>query len=552
MSAYGQFNKETEGEREEHLHFQEVVRAFDEYELSACWELARRARCFATISPEDAARLPGGAEGFLAKLAHLRVAARTNQGLFDRTTAEHARDDKVLLRCADLPPALRCDKPDGGDVTRETMFAQALENVRELAGGQYGPSRAQGLARADAAAQLPPVLSAPRNTSKCRSCLHQYVRDWADEGELERKSCYEPLLAELVRWLPPCRLGDVDEVRAGAADAAAPGGDGDGDGAGAAGSGDASSRSCKRRRTSPQRLAQQLRGQRNSRRVLVPGAGLGRLACEICARGYACQGNEFSYFMLLSSSFALNALGSGAPRSAPIFPWIENSCNVFDAADTQQEVRIPDVPAVKLLYGPWWPRYCDTIANGGGATNGGDTMVVAEQDEQGDAGGSGAGPRTHAQGGAESGRGKCDDANDGPQPDFSMCAGEFLIVYGEQKESWDAIVTCFFIDCAPNPIRYIEAIWDILRPGGVWVNIGPLLYHWQQGKQEDGQLRGDDDRYGQSIELSYSELKHVIEGFGFEYLSESRQTCTYTRDARSMMYRQYECVLFTVRKPDDQ
>lgn len=40
--------------------------------------------------------------------------------------------------------------------------------------------------------------------------------------------------------------------------------------------------------------------------VLVPGAGLGRLAYEIAKRGYTCQGNEFSLFMLFASYFVLN------------------------------------------------------------------------------------------------------------------------------------------------------------------------------------------------------------------------------------------------------
>ena len=40
--------------------------------------------------------------------------------------------------------------------------------------------------------------------------------------------------------------------------------------------------------------------------VLVPGAGLGRLAYEIARLGYVCQGNEFSLFMLFASNFILN------------------------------------------------------------------------------------------------------------------------------------------------------------------------------------------------------------------------------------------------------
>lgn len=41
-------------------------------------------------------------------------------------------------------------------------------------------------------------------------------------------------------------------------------------------------------------------------RILVPGAGLGRLAYELAKRGYTCQGNEFSLFMLFASNFVLN------------------------------------------------------------------------------------------------------------------------------------------------------------------------------------------------------------------------------------------------------
>jgi len=46
-------------------------------------------------------------------------------------------------------------------------------------------------------------------------------------------------------------------------------------------------------------------GQRLS--VLHPGCGLGRLVFEFAVRGFKSQGNEFAYFMLLSSNFILNA-----------------------------------------------------------------------------------------------------------------------------------------------------------------------------------------------------------------------------------------------------
>ena len=64
---------------------------------------------------------------------------------------------------------------------------------------------------------------------------------------------------------------------------------------------------------------------------------------------------------------------------------------------------------------------------------------------------------------------------------MSMSASDFLLLYGdeEQKESFDAVATVFFLDTAPNIIRYIEVIRNCLRTGGLLVNIGPLLWHFE-------------------------------------------------------------------------
>lgn len=45
---------------------------------------------------------------------------------------------------------------------------------------------------------------------------------------------------------------------------------------------------------------------RHEVQVLVPGAGLGRLAWNFVQEGFSVQGNEFSLFMLLASNFILN------------------------------------------------------------------------------------------------------------------------------------------------------------------------------------------------------------------------------------------------------
>ena len=44
------------------------------------------------------------------------------------------------------------------------------------------------------------------------------------------------------------------------------------------------------------------------------------------------------------------------------------------------------------------------------------------------------------------------------------------------SDRWDCLATVFFIDTAHNIIAYIETIYKILKPGGVWVNIGELVW----------------------------------------------------------------------------
>lgn len=76
----------------------------------------------------------------------------------------------------------------------------------------------------------PPV--SPMDMDKVRSTLKQFVRDWSKQGERERKLTYDPIIQELntlYQHVPADKRGDI--------------------------------------------------------RVLVPGAGLGRLAFDIASQG---------------------------------------------------------------------------------------------------------------------------------------------------------------------------------------------------------------------------------------------------------------------------
>jgi carnosine N-methyltransferase len=125
------------------------------------------------------------------------------------------------------------------------------------------------------------------NMGKVRSTLRQFVREWSAEGAAERNASFGVLLEELQARLPLASAG------------------------------------CPRAR------------------VLVPGAGLGRLCYEVAMRGYEAQGNEWSYFMLLGSSFILNR-HEDLP-SFDIQPWVHQQSNCFSVSDQLRVVSVPDV-----------------------------------------------------------------------------------------------------------------------------------------------------------------------------------------------------------------
>ena len=101
----------------------------------------------------------------------------------------------------------------------------------------------------------------------------------------------------------------------------------------------------------------------------------------------------------------------------------------------------------------------------------------------------------------------------------------------EYKDAFDAVATVFFIDTAPNLINYIETVKHCLKPGGIWANLGPLLWHSGSKKSD---ASGEDDEEQQhesaegahisglgigepgSIELSEDEVIALLEKFDFK------------------------------------
>jgi carnosine N-methyltransferase len=88
----------------------------------------------------------------------------------------------------------------------------------------------------------------------------------------------------------------------------------------------------------------------------------------------------------------------------------------------------------------------------------------------------------------------------------SLIILQFVEVYSKEQEkaAWNAVTTCFFIDTAHNLTRYLEVINHALVLGGVWINVGPLLWHYE------GAAHGD-----LSIELTLDEVLGLIGLMGF-------------------------------------
>jgi carnosine N-methyltransferase len=231
---------------------------------------------------------------------------------------------------------------------------------------------------------------------------------------------------------------------------------------------------------------------RNRQRVLVPGCGASRLVWEVCRAGYAAQGNEFSWFMLFASNVILNC--TEAAGAFTLHPWIHDASNHMRHEDMVRPVKIPDVNPAGLL-----------------------------------------------------------ESN--PGADFSMAAGDFVSIYRAPAQRWmyDAVLTCFFIDTAPVLHEYIDTLLHCLKPGGVWINNGPLLYHWQSAgaSADDGGHGGMDERYQRSVELPYADVRYAVIASGFDVVNEKMGRSSYAANPRSLMKTVFSTVQFTaVRRAD--
>ena len=153
-----------------------------------------------------------------------------------------------------------------------------------------------------------------------------------------------------------------------------------------------------------------------------------------------------------------------------------------------------------------------------------------------------------------------DEDNSQQQQQFSMAAGDFVGIYRHPREQgkWDGVVSCFFLDAAPNVIEYIQIIHSMLKEDGIFINFGPLLYHWSgPAMRPDDLTHADymkrfqhlDQRYMTSVDISWADFREILMNCGFEILEEKVGIRSlYTADRKSMMNMAYRCINFVAKK----
>jgi len=205
-------------------------------------------------------------------------------------------------------------------------------------------------------------------------------------------------------------------------------------------------------------------------RVLIPGAGLGRLAYEISTckdlieKGVVphVEANDSSVTMIFAAQNVIKMLqqkqqqqeGRKPQLQSVIFPFLSDpQVNEIDSSKRFEMEVFPDENAVDS-----YKCYYDLM---------------------------------------------------GTHPNLSFTVGDFVSIYSQQakQNQYDVVATSFFIDTATNIYEYIFIMKHMLERNGIWVNCGPVQWH------PCALLRP-----------TVEQLKDMLEAAGFELLSWSIAT----------------------------
>ncbi|QRV86393.1 hypothetical protein RhiJN_14411 [Ceratobasidium sp. AG-Ba] len=298
--------------------------------------------------------------------------------------------------------------------------------------------------------------------------------------------------------------------------------------------------------------------QRKDTKVLVPGAGLGRLAWEIARMGFDVTANEVSSYMTLPLKVLLSDEITPTLNHHTVSPHSSWFSHTRSNDTLFQSASFPDI----------LPR---TDPNG----------MLIEPDRAGEAA-QDQGSSTMYMPGGKFGLVESDFLSlvppDRDDPQYSYAHNAFqnglpsIVTAQPRDRGYDFVVTLFFIDTATNVLAYLDQIYALLRPvpsslshssqfgAGTWINLGPLL--WPSGAVLEPSL---EEVLAMSSRVG---LDVVGESPGREPLTtngeakpdnieidplEARRTleCQYTANRAGMMKWMYQAEFWVAKRRED-
>ena len=209
---------------------------------------------------------------------------------------------------------------------------------------------------------------------------------------------------------------------------------------------------------------------KNNYKALVPGTGCSRMAFELAKRGFEVEANDFCYIYILCDDYLFNY---SHKNEFQFCPSIHTFANNYSESSVIKRYSFPDVD-------------------------------IRDELEK-----------------------------NGAKP-ITFIKGDFLLKYKGIKDQYDLIVTLFFIDVSKNIIEYVEIMHDLLKKGGVWVNLGCLDYFHSRNLN--------------SIDLTWDELRQVIINYDFDIKNEVTEFVPYGVKIGSTVSDSYGTVFFTAVK----
>jgi carnosine N-methyltransferase len=208
----------------------------------------------------------------------------------------------------------------------------------------------------------------------------------------------------------------------------------------------------------------------NNYKALVPGTGCSRMAFELAKRGFEVEANDFCFIYILCDDYLFNY---SHKNEFQFCPSIHTFANNYSESSVIKRYSFPDVD-------------------------------IRDELEK-----------------------------NGAKP-ITFIKGDFLLKYKGIKDQYDLIVTLFFIDVSKNIIEYVEIMHDLLKKGGVWVNLGCLDYFHSRNLN--------------SIDLTWDELRQVIINYDFDIKNEVTEFVPYGVKIGSTVSDSYGTVFFTAVK----